>query len=309
MLRAGRTSAHGNQTRGRRFIGRKAEPPARPIGRSDQGKRHVPPMCPRPGPPYSGGWRSRGSRISFFARQFPSTDPKRKSPDGWPPRTRLFTCRGTRSKWILRRLGMAIRAGRRLRVMPDLQQRTLALPTAPRSNRSRLPAHVCRPRGRPRVDTARWSSHGRGAIVTTSTPFVHIVLHPELAGALPSPQGRSCHEAHRKRPRRPPPRSPGVLLQAASRPEAGERRCAPIVSCAGRRDGPSAWPQAPSRTPRTQCSRLSSSAFVGAARTRQVSHSFRPVTAGRSREGNDTRSMAAGPTRAAAPNAERPPEP
>src|SRR5215211_2869751 len=39
----------------------------------------------------------RSIRISFFGRRFPSTDPKRKPPGGWPPRTRLLTCRGTRS--------------------------------------------------------------------------------------------------------------------------------------------------------------------------------------------------------------------
>src|SRR5215210_3953396 len=33
------------------------------------------------------------TRISFFVRRFPSTDPKRKPPGGWPPRRRLLTCR------------------------------------------------------------------------------------------------------------------------------------------------------------------------------------------------------------------------
>src|SRR6266508_1070312 len=48
----------------------------------------------------------------------------------------------------LRRHGVAVRARRRVRAVPDLQQRTLALRTAPQSHRSRLPAHVCRPDAR-----------------------------------------------------------------------------------------------------------------------------------------------------------------
>src|SRR5829696_4472426 len=39
----------------------------------------------------------RSTRIGFFVRRCPSTDPKRKPPDGWPPPTHLLTCRGTRS--------------------------------------------------------------------------------------------------------------------------------------------------------------------------------------------------------------------
>ena len=45
--------------------------------------------------------------------------------------------------------GVAVRARRRVRAVPDLRQRTLALRTAPRSRRSRLPAHVRRPDARP----------------------------------------------------------------------------------------------------------------------------------------------------------------
>ena len=48
----------------------------------------------------------------------------------------------------LRCHGVAVRARRRVRALPDLQQRTLALRTAPRSHRSRLPAHVRRPYAR-----------------------------------------------------------------------------------------------------------------------------------------------------------------
>src|SRR3954469_22241374 len=39
----------------------------------------------------------RHIRSSFFVRRSRSTAQKRKLPDGWPPPTRLLTCRGTRS--------------------------------------------------------------------------------------------------------------------------------------------------------------------------------------------------------------------
>ena len=48
----------------------------------------------------------------------------------------------------LRRHGVAVRTRRRVRAVPDLRQRTLALRAAPRSRRSRLPAHVRRPDAR-----------------------------------------------------------------------------------------------------------------------------------------------------------------
>ncbi len=50
--------------------------------------------------------------------------------------------------WARRCHGVAVRARRRVRAVPDLQQRTLALRTAPRSHRSRLPSHVRRPYAR-----------------------------------------------------------------------------------------------------------------------------------------------------------------
>ena len=47
-----------------------------------------------------------------------------------------------------RRHGVAVRARRRVRAVPDLPQRALALRAAPRGRRSRLPAHVRRPDAR-----------------------------------------------------------------------------------------------------------------------------------------------------------------
>ena len=50
-----------------------------------------------------------------------------------------------------RRHGVAVRARRRVRAVPDLRQRTLALRAAPGSRRSRLPCHVRRPTHDPRM--------------------------------------------------------------------------------------------------------------------------------------------------------------
>ena len=55
---------------------------------------------------------------------------------------------------------MAVRARRRVRAVPDLQQRTLALRTAPRSHRSRLPSLVRRPDARSK-DAAVTSALGK----------------------------------------------------------------------------------------------------------------------------------------------------
>src|SRR5688572_761992 len=52
---------------------------------------------------------------------------------------------------------MAIRTRRRVRAVPDLRQRTVALRTAPRRHRSRLPSHVCRPH--PRSKDAAVTNH------------------------------------------------------------------------------------------------------------------------------------------------------
>ena len=62
----------------------------------------------------------------------------------------------------LRCRGVAVRARRRVRAVPDLRQRALALRTAPGGRRSRLPCHVRRPDARSKdaavtnTLTARW---------------------------------------------------------------------------------------------------------------------------------------------------------
>ena len=65
----------------------------------------------------------------------------------------------------LRCHGVAVRARRRVRAVPDLRQRALALRTAPRSHRSRLPAHVRRPdaRSKDAAVTARVRRQGAAA--------------------------------------------------------------------------------------------------------------------------------------------------
>ena len=55
---------------------------------------------------------------------------------------------------------VAVRAWRRVRAVPDLRQRALALRTSPRSHRSRLPADVRRPYARPE-DAAVTMRHER----------------------------------------------------------------------------------------------------------------------------------------------------
>src|SRR5205809_6339204 len=65
----------------------------------------------------------------------------------------------------LRCHGVAVRTRRQVRAVPDLQQRTLALRTAPRSHRSRLPAHVRRPYARSK-DAAVTSTLGIEAAIS-----------------------------------------------------------------------------------------------------------------------------------------------
>ena len=61
----------------------------------------------------------------------------------------VCSCVGGRGRHrALRCHGVAVRTRRRVRAVPDLQQRTLALRTAPRSHRTRLPSRIRRPYAR-----------------------------------------------------------------------------------------------------------------------------------------------------------------
>ena len=62
----------------------------------------------------------------------------------------------------LRRHGVAVRARRRVRAVPDLRQRTVALRAAPRSHRSRLPSHVRGPHARSKDAVTQHDRHGTG---------------------------------------------------------------------------------------------------------------------------------------------------
>ena len=70
------------------------------------------------------------------------------------------TCRATRSTSGPRRHGVALRARRRVRAVPDLRQRALALRAAPRCGRPRLPGDVRRSHARP-ADAVVTSRAGR----------------------------------------------------------------------------------------------------------------------------------------------------
>ena len=111
----------------------------------------------------------RSTRNNSSVRRSRSTARKRKRPDGWPPPTRLLTCRGTRSTSgpPMPRRGCPSTAP--VRAVPDLRQRALALRTAPRSHRSRLPAHVRRPHARSKDAAVTSSARHRTGVNATPT--------------------------------------------------------------------------------------------------------------------------------------------
>src|ERR671911_126090 len=82
--------------------------------------------------------------------------------------------------------GVAVRTRRHVRALPDLPQRTLALRTAPRSDRSRLPAHVRRPDAR-----------SKDAAVTGTLGTELVPTQPPRAGRAHAENttaaGRPCH--------------------------------------------------------------------------------------------------------------------
>src|SRR4051812_17115744 len=81
---------------------------------------------------------------------------------------------GGRSRhWAVQRHGVAVRARREVRAMPDLRQRAVALRTARRSDQSRLPSHVRRPYARSKdaavTPVAGGENRGRDVRRTAST--------------------------------------------------------------------------------------------------------------------------------------------
>jgi hypothetical protein len=67
---------------------------------------------------------------------------------GGHPQQVCSRVRGGGRHWALRCRRVAVRARRRVRAVPDLRQRALALRTAPGGHRSRLPCHLRRPNAR-----------------------------------------------------------------------------------------------------------------------------------------------------------------
>jgi hypothetical protein len=114
--------------------------------------------------------------------------------------TRLLTCRGRGRHRALRRHGVAIRARRRVRAVPDLPQRTLALRTAPRSHQPWLSFHVCQPHARSK-DAAVTSTLGaetsRLSLDQCCRVGRSICLCPLLHGSWESSWRWPCH----RRPR------------------------------------------------------------------------------------------------------------
>ena len=136
-------------------------PTARPSSTTSPGRRQARPACSgalrraatrrrrRRRFAVNSGWRSprlpaaaarRGGREVRLAR--------RKPPAGSPRPTRPRTCPATRSTSGPPMPRLAVRARRRVRAVPDLRQRAVALRAAPRGRRRRLPAHVRRPHPR-----------------------------------------------------------------------------------------------------------------------------------------------------------------
>jgi hypothetical protein len=88
--------------------------------------------------------------------------------------------------WALRCHGVAVRTRRQVRAMPDLHQRTLALRTAPRSRRARLPSHVRRSHARSKdaVELIGVMALRRPAGVE------YVTLPPRPAPPIPAPHSR-----------------------------------------------------------------------------------------------------------------------
>ena len=143
--------------------GRRCRPRRRDgLRRRDSGcsqPRSSSPRCPAPGATdaaddgveffVDSGWRSPEYQEQLLQRGGLEVRLRRGSrPMGGHPQHVCSRVGGRGRHRALRCHGVAVRARRRVRAVPDLRQRTLALRTAPRSHRSRLPSHVRRPYAR-----------------------------------------------------------------------------------------------------------------------------------------------------------------
>ena len=145
----------------------------------------------------------------------------------------------------LRCHGVAVRARRRVRAVPDLQQRTLALRTAPRSHRSRLPSHVRRPYARSK-DAAVTSTLGMRAGVNAAAgldrlgaPSSPADAHTPSEGGNDRQHGRATRRAsHGARSVRPTARRSraGPRRRDRARRRARHRQDPPTRRARGARD-------------------------------------------------------------------------
>ena len=124
-----------------------------------------------------------------------------------------------------RRHGVAVRTRRRVRAVPDLRQRALALRAAPRSRRSRLPAAVRRP-------------HARSAdAAVTGLGLTVYGCEPDEADAVPRARRRgsgSCPRSRATPCRRPASsRCPATDASAWATSPRSPRRCCVALKDAG----------------------------------------------------------------------------
>jgi hypothetical protein len=107
--------------------------------------------------------------------------------------------------WALRCHGVAVRARRRVRAVPDLHERTLALRTAPGSDRSPLPVHVRRPYTRSKDAAVTQDRHRRprrGHFAARDRPRLRVHVHtsPAEQGWVPRASVRCWHRERGAQP-------------------------------------------------------------------------------------------------------------
>ena len=135
--------------------------------------------------------------------------------------------RGRGRHWALRCNSVAVRARRRVRTVPDLQERTLALRTPPRSHRSRLPAHVRRPYSLPanaQIYVCTWGNNPRRAtLIGRASYWSKGRTNTNPAGGI---RADLCRRSHAGTPNRretgsaghaAPPTAPSPIPSSGSR--------------------------------------------------------------------------------------------
>ena len=187
--RRGRRS-HPRRHDGLRRRGSPASPSSTPICSPPCAERRPMPRPPGSGSPSTAAGAPRRTRSSCSSRRSRSTARKRRRPAGWPlPDVRARE--GGRGRHRFLRSDVAVRARRRVRPVPGLRQRALALRTAIGGRRSRLPSRVRRPDPR-----------SKDAAVTRLIPLLLVALIAAGCGSNdtvrdPRHRHRQSQEAHR----------------------------------------------------------------------------------------------------------------